>query len=218
MTITKEQSNYIKLIAILTMLVDHMGVILFPEVLWLRIIGRIAFPLFAYQLVVGYLNTGNIRRYIFRLLLLGSICQVMYYYITKDLTLNILFTLSVGLVCINLIDKKKYIVLSLLLVITSVMSFYNMGVDYGVYGVLIIILIYTYINNTNLLIASFIILTTVAVSTDMIQSDYQIYSIVAMIFLVKPMSLRFKIPGWFFYLFYPIHIAVLWGIKGIWFR
>ncbi|HCC06782.1 MAG TPA: hypothetical protein DEP72_01265 [Clostridiales bacterium] len=234
--ITKEQSNFIKLIAILTMLIDHMGIILFPDVIALRIIGRIAFPLFAYQIVVGYLNTRNIKKYILRLLTLGVVCQIPYYYAMNNFdpynaqnfitglstfftitnkTLNILFTLSLGLICIYLIEKKHYIVLTFMLTILSILSFYEMDiVDYGIYGVFTIILMYTYVNNFKLLFISFFILNIVLAFSG-IQSLYQIFSIMAMIFLIKPINLKFKIPGWFFYLFYPMHLSILYGIK-IW--
>ncbi|HAN10817.1 MAG TPA: hypothetical protein DCP90_09450 [Clostridiales bacterium] len=234
LSITKEQSNFIKLIAILTMLIDHMGVILFPDVIVFRIIGRIAFPLFAYQIVVGYLNTKNIKKYMVRLLLLGAVCQIPYYYAmnnynpyniqnfisglftgfaTIDEPLNILFTLTIGLICIYLTERKHYISLTFILTIVGVMSFNGSDiVDYGIYGVFTIILMYTYIKNYKYLIISFLLLNIAVIYAD-IQHHYQFYSIMAMIFLIKPINLKLKIPGWFFYLFYPMHIAVLYGIK-----
>ena len=41
----------LKLVAITTMLIDHIGVIIFPNILWLRLIGRLAFPLFAFLIL-----------------------------------------------------------------------------------------------------------------------------------------------------------------------
>lgn len=50
--------DYLKLLALATMIVDHVGYFLFPEVIWLRVIGRIAFPLFL--LLVGF--NGSYKR------------------------------------------------------------------------------------------------------------------------------------------------------------
>ncbi|MDH5691126.1 MAG: conjugal transfer protein TraX, partial [Candidatus Bathyarchaeota archaeon] len=53
----------LKWIAIITMTVDHVGAILYPEFTVLRFIGRLSFPLFAYLLILGMENTRNIRNY-----------------------------------------------------------------------------------------------------------------------------------------------------------
>ena len=59
----------LKYIAMATMLVDHMGYVLFPWILWLRCVGRIAFPIFAFQIAEGCIRTHDRRRYALRLLL-----------------------------------------------------------------------------------------------------------------------------------------------------
>src|SRR5450759_5584692 len=75
---TLEQSDALKLVAIVSMTIDHVGAILLPQVGWLRIIGRVAFPLFAYQLAAGYLHTRNLARYALRLAVWGLIAQPVY--------------------------------------------------------------------------------------------------------------------------------------------
>lgn len=54
-----ENTNFLKLIGIITMLIDHIGCILFPKVLLFRVIGRIAFPIFTYTTYLGYKHTKN---------------------------------------------------------------------------------------------------------------------------------------------------------------
>ena len=56
----------LKWIAIISMLIDHIGLVLFPEEQIFRIIGRLAFPIFAYTLTEGFLHTGNIKKYLIR--------------------------------------------------------------------------------------------------------------------------------------------------------
>ncbi|MFA5869908.1 MAG: TraX family protein, partial [Candidatus Bathyarchaeia archaeon] len=66
----------LKWVAIVTMTADHVGVVLYPEVAAYRIVGRMAFPLFAYLLVLGMESTGNMRGYLTRLLLFAAVSQI----------------------------------------------------------------------------------------------------------------------------------------------
>ncbi len=107
-------SNCIKLIACISMLIDHMGVILFPQTLWLRYIGRLAMPLFAFCIAEGCLHTKNPRRYVLRMLALGIACQAVYTVEEllngglRSIYLNILFTFSfAALVCFAYLQMEK---------------------------------------------------------------------------------------------------------------
>lgn len=71
-------TSFLKLLALLFMLVDHLGVVLFPGVQEMRIIGRMAFPLYAWCLVVGSVKTRSTLRYGLRLLGLALISQPLY--------------------------------------------------------------------------------------------------------------------------------------------
>lgn len=74
----RQQSQTLKLPAPLFMTVDHIGAILLPRVAWLRSIGRLAFPLFAFQLAAGCLHTRSVRRHALRLAAAGVIAQPVY--------------------------------------------------------------------------------------------------------------------------------------------
>lgn len=86
------------------MLVDHIGYIIFPDVLIFRLIGRIAMPIFAFFIGEGCLYTKNRKKYFLRVFILGLICQAVYVaesFITKSgsgLYLNILLTFSLSIV------------------------------------------------------------------------------------------------------------------------
>ena len=82
----------IKWIAILTMTIDHIGYYLFPSLLFLRVVGRIAFPCFLYTTVQGVRETRDFRKYLLRLVLTGLISMP----ITAQTgnVFNILFTLA----------------------------------------------------------------------------------------------------------------------------
>ena len=95
----------LKYIAMATMLVDHMGYVLFPWILWLRCVGRIAFPIFAFQIAEGCIRTHDRRRYALRLLLFAVLTEVPFDLAFNGQVLylgyqNVLWTLLAGaLVC-----------------------------------------------------------------------------------------------------------------------
>lgn len=59
----------LKIIALIAMLIDHIGYFIPDTPEWFRWIGRIAAPVFVYCIVVGYKNTSNKRKYLIRLYL-----------------------------------------------------------------------------------------------------------------------------------------------------
>ena len=68
----------LKLLAAACMLIDHAGLLLFPSQTWMRAVGRLAFPLFAYFIGEGFYYTKNRLRYFLRIFLLGVACQIPY--------------------------------------------------------------------------------------------------------------------------------------------
>lgn len=107
-------SNAIKLIACISMLIDHAGVILFPEYPFLRWIGRLAMPLFAFTVAEGAMHTSNRKRYFLRMFLLGVFCQSAYAAEQilngglHSVYLNILFTFSFAmLLCFAYLELEK---------------------------------------------------------------------------------------------------------------
>lgn len=71
-------ATQLKFIALFTMLLDHLYAVVFPTQVWMTYVGRLAFPLFAFELVQGYLHTSNLRRYAKRLLILAVISEIPF--------------------------------------------------------------------------------------------------------------------------------------------
>ena len=97
--------NQLKLIALITMTIDHMGMMLFPRVKILRAIGRIAFPIFAYMIAEGCRHTRNRRKYLLSMVSLAAVCQVVYFFAMGSLSMSVLVTFSLSIGLIYLLDR-----------------------------------------------------------------------------------------------------------------
>lgn len=148
----------IKIIAIISMLLDHSGDVFLKKFTFLNILGRIAFPLFAFQLVVGYYNTKSIKKYLFRLLLFALISQIPfgffnYYAFDKSDSFNIFFTLAFGILVMLIADYQPKLEIhamvipwfvKVVLITFFMLSASALNTDYGAWGVLLILLIYLF--------------------------------------------------------------------------
>jgi len=209
----------LKWIAIITMTVDHVGVILYPEFTVLRFIGRFSFPLFAYLLILGMESTRNIRYYFTRLFIFALISQVPFFlaldYGPFD-SLNIFFTLSSGLLFVYFFKKSSVFVLVPLFA-SLVLPF-----DYGIYGIAVIGCIFILKENTKFGVVSLVLLNTLFLVPWSIQ--FLSISAIPLILLHKNGSLKITrettekvtIPLWrkyFFYVYYPLHLTLLYLIQ-----
>ena len=97
-------SLHLKLLAMVTMLIDHMGFTLFPYALWMRCVGRLAFPVFCFLIAEGCAHTHDKKRYAARLLVFAVLSEPAFdlmhgVWFTMDYQ-NVLWTLLLGaLVC-----------------------------------------------------------------------------------------------------------------------
>lgn len=106
--IVKTQRNdVLKLLAMITMLIDHVGEVFFPRVLTLRVIGRLALPIFAYQIAIGYSKTSNLKNYVKRLLVFALISQIPFCLVFSRpwYTLNIIFAFLLSILVLYVYDK-----------------------------------------------------------------------------------------------------------------
>jgi len=215
----------IKIVACITMLLDHVKyAIPQTEGLLTIYLGRMAFPLFAFLLTEGYTHTKDLKRYYKRLIIFALISQIPFMYfrmlVGEFIMLNVIFTLLLGLIAINIYDKidKKYI--SIPIVIAIICLGEILRVDYGWYGVLLMFIIYLFRNRKIWMIISVILLNIVfyytKVGMDIINFRYIIY----LVFTSSPLIIILLYNGslgrkmkYFFYWFYPIHLAMLYFIN-----
>lgn len=215
----------LKIIAIITMTIDHVGATLFPQYLFLRIIGRIAFPIFCYLIVEGFFHTKDVKKYLLRLLAFAFISEVPFDMALKSDNglninflneLNVFFTLLFGLLCIAAIDeiktKKKTtwysILLRIIIVISSMLLAYYLDTDYSVAGVAFIIIIYMLREKpVKLFIFSAILLYGCF-------GSIEVYGLIGFLPIAfyngnKGPSLKYL-----FYAFYPGHLLILYILKN----
>ena len=121
-------NNVLKIIACITMLIDHMGVVLFPKLMILRIIGRIAFPIFAFLLAEGCYYTRNKIRHLLVISGFAVVMQVVLFLATRMTDFSILIHFSIAvLLClvIDLIEKfirERKLIVSIALVLSFIIS------------------------------------------------------------------------------------------------
>lgn len=194
----------LKWIALITMTIDHIGYFIFPDQLWIRMIGRIAFPIFAFLVANSYRYTKNKKRY--ALTMLGFALAVLFIPSIwgYELPANIFFTLFFGFMSIYALDKKQpwHFIWIILGVILS-------NPDYGWYGVFLIPLFY-YTKKEFLWI--FFILYNIILINIQPLSWVQYFSIMALPFIYSYNNQKGKSMKYFFYFYYPIHMAVLYYI------
>ena len=251
-------TGLLKLIACVCMLCDHMGKMVFPyayklsatgrfaslvpKLNILRVIGRVAMPLYAYCIAVGCVYTRNIWKYFLRLIVMGVLVHPLYqeamghvplnacpwltqfwrvdklyaYYYADNL--NIFFTLSLAALIIACWKHEKYFFMVLAALLTWIL---RSRIDYGYRGVVLIILFYISLDKP---LASFAAVFLYMLnwcmpylfSTWRLSASSQIYALAALPLIYLPLKQRrVKLPKWFFYGFYPAHLMLIYIIITI---
>lgn len=156
----------IKIIALCAMLLDHIGLFFFPDIFWLRAVGRLSFPLFAWLIANGAFYTKNTFLYAKRLLLLALISQLPFFYTNRLINpsfegINVVFTLFLGFVVISIIRKTSNTFIVLLAVCGSALFAQLLRFDYGALGILSIVAFYLFYHNFKMMLVSQIVLLLV---------------------------------------------------------
>lgn len=204
----------LKMIAVVAMLIDHVGAVLLPQYEILRIIGRIAFPIFAYTLVEGFLHTHDVKKYMMRMGILALLSEVPYDLAFFGVPLefghqNVFFTLFLGLVMLYLMLKAPTTLQKFLCVLALFLISDFLRTDYSSMGLLMVFWYYQFRDKKILKIAGIIAINV------FLMGYIQVYAVLALI----PIALHSgkQGPKWkgFFYGFYPVHLLVIYLINMI---
>lgn len=238
----------LKSIACISMLIDHVGYLLFPNLLILRMIGRLAMPIFSFFIAEGCRHTSNRFRYFLRVFLLGLLCQMVYIAeelftvgkITSEsscLYLNVLLTFSLSIpICFSFLHFEKALKenpekqsqhFSLILFLTAITAVVlidlvcrqsqtllgiKVTIDYGLSGILLPLFAVIFQEKELQLsfytFGLFLFCITLSQATPYIWIS--LLSLLPLIFYDgRRGCTRLK---YAFYLFYPTHLAALYGI------
>ena len=212
-----KRTDILKIIAIIAMLIDHIGYAFYPQHLFLRGIGRLAFPIFAYHVVIGYRNTSNLKNYAIRLGIFAIISQLPFSFFGRGF--NIFFTLLLGLLSIYLFERKERsykIILTLLLFLLAITASSGFRFDYGVYGVLTVLIFHMFYMDSKKTFIGFTILTLLYC----IDMGYylQMLAVAAVPLFYVDWGMRVRLNKYVYYCFYPLHITIIVFIAARIFR
>ena len=232
-------SFILKCIAMISMLIDHTSIAYLGYTTLFNVIGRIAFPIFAFQISEGYIHTKNLKKYLLRLFCFAIISQVPFMLFnstfTNNFSFNIFGTLFVGLLAIWLYDKisnctfeltkdKKFnltinkifgfIPAILLCIVSEVCCF-----DYGFWGVAIIFLFYFFKNDKLGMVIFYITACIIKYGINIIIYGYHYLYILLCIGTILPIIFIYLYNGkqgkkikYLLYAFYPVHLLILYFI------
>ncbi len=197
-------SFQIKLVAALLMVIDHVGVVFFPDQLAFRYIGRLSFPLFAWLVGQGEKYTKNFNFYLIRLAVWAGISQPLYYVLFNFSNLNILVTLLIGLLAIKI---GKLVNFKYLIWFTFAGVAQAINTSYGFYGIIVITVLSEFNSNDFKWWLQWILVNLLV----FVITGFEHYQLLA---LLTPLIIMLwngkqgqKIK--LFYLFYPVHLFIL---------
>lgn len=221
-------SFVLKLIAIITMSFDHTGNVMIGHFSWMNLIGRIAFPLFIFQLLEGYKHTKNFKKYLIRMILFAVIAQIPFMMFLSTYQddiggLNIFFTLSLGLLSIYCFDKIPNKMIGFIGSAAFIFLGELLKVDYGSFGVALIFIMYllrTFHNKTIFTIGYIVVYILHYIPLYITyQNIAYLYLMLCCMVPIIFMNLYNGKKGpsmkYLFYLFYPIHLVILVFIKTL---
>lgn len=205
-------SYQLKWIAIITMMIDHIGAVLFPEELMFRYIGRLAFPIFCFLLVEGVYYTHDIRLYMLRLGMFAVISEVPYDLAFHGTALefegqNVFFTLLLGVMLLYLLERDDEWPIKIMEVLLAMWVAGVLRTDYGYKGILLISIFYFFHRHR---LAG---LAIGALWNYLWYNRTQEYGALAMIPLALYNGERGRRMKYFFYVFYPLHLVILFAIS-----
>ena len=226
---TDLDTDLLKLIAIVSMLIDHIGGAFFPEVGAFRWIGRLAFPIFCCCLTVGLLYTRSVKKYLLRLGIFALVSQPFYILafhpasqFRENLTnWNIFFTLFLSLLAMAGLKERKWWVFAPAFFAVSWWNF-----DYSGTGIQLM-LIFCLCRNHPKAGAALYCLSylpalwtgwpedSLCLTVGSVTVDWSIFAILAAPLIFLPLRSRLKINRWFFCGFCPAHLALIALVRNL---
>lgn len=218
-------ANALKIFALVTMTVDHIGLQMFPNITLFRIIGRLSFPIFAYMIAEGCRYTKNKLRYFLQIFLLGIACQIVYFVAVKSLSQCVLITFSLSILCAYAVLWAKTHKNGWWLPILTILLMYGVtellpqalpntdfAVDYGFFGVILPVCATLSDDRRVKLLLTTVCLIALSLAYGSVQ--WWCLLTVPLLALYNGRRGKHKLKG-LFYAYYPLHLAVIYLIALI---
>lgn len=215
----------LKMFAVVVMAIDHIGAYILTDMMVLRIIGRLALPVFAWFVAEGCRHTHNIGKYALRLAVSAIIAEFCVDYARNGSfamdwsSQSIMLTLLLGILSIWAIQKFGDLAGSAVALLCCSLSQVFLC-DYKWYGVALVLLFY-YCKNVPLQAICYAVLS-VLWQWDMVIGwvndgrfhrfldwPHQLWGLLAFVPLALYNGKRGGRSGWFFYIFYPVHLLLI---------
>ena len=205
-------SFQLKCIAIVSMALDHTGAVLYPSQIWLRCLGRIAFPIFCFLIVEGFFHTHDVRRYMGRLGVFALISEIPYDLAFRGVPLeyahqNVFFTLLIGISMMVLLERNREWPVKAVILLLAMWLAVLIRSDYNFRGVLLIFVFYIFHESRWLAV------TAGGLWNFLYQGVIQKYGVLSVLPLALYNGERGRKMKYFFYIFYPAHLLLLYGIS-----
>ena len=231
---------WLKIIALVFMFIDHAGKMLFPAVPEMRMLGRIAFPVYVWCMIVGFHYTRSVPKYLLRVLIVGLISQPLYMLALNHTWSqpNVFLTLFLGLCALWGIRERKCFsqlwapAAALILAIV-------LNADYGWKGVLLFILLYAVRDSrpgiAAVMISFFLFwgasfsvtknlfgipinINDLPVWISQLLSPFlrlETYALLGLPLILVRFRKDLKLPRWLGYVLYPAHLVLLYALELI---
>lgn len=205
-------SFQLKCIAIVSMALDHTGAVLYPSQIWLRCLGRIAFPIFCFLIVEGFFHTHDVRRYMGRLGVFALISEIPYDLAFRGVPLeyahqNVFFTLLIGIGMVVLLERNREWPVKAVILLLAMWLAVLIRSDYNFRGVLLIFVFYIFHESRWLAV------TAGGLWNFLYRGVIQKYGVLSVLPLALYNGERGRKMKYFFYIFYPAHLLLLYGIS-----
>ena len=217
-------SFILKIFAVVTMIIDHSGYVIFKQFTFFNYIGRTSLPLFAFQISEGYSHTRNIKKYLSRLFVFAIVSQIPFmlyeFSIGKSFSFNVLFSFCASLLCLIIYDKQKNKFISFALITVIAIISYYIKLAYAPFAIAIILIFYILKDRKLLMSICYITACILNYLPNLIKYNFYYKYIILCICTMLPIipillynGKKGKSFKYFLYLFYPLHLLVLFLIN-----
>lgn len=202
----------ILLFASLFMLIDHIGFMFFPQYPFLRMLGRVSFPLFAYQCAISMSMTHSLDKFFTRLFVCALLFDLPFWLVFGFTDRNIFYIFAFSVLVLLLWQHNRVLGLLCYLFVVAVSEI--LGMSYGFYGISLVLIFYITKDFFILSVLSFLALIIFCRLIGFTPTYVYGFASVLILYLVDRMK-RINLGRYFYYIFYPSHLLVLRVIKEI---